>query len=211
MAGNKGKYSLKLSEVLLILFVFFSGVMLAFSSGGFVLNFRQIGFSFVSSFEKGVFNVVSGIGSSFNAIKELAQLKKDYDELTVKLADFEQMRRSNAEIRKENERLKEQLGFSTSLEEKNYPARIISRDTEGLYPYLTIDKGSSVGIKKNMPVIAYQNGNTGLIGKVVQVGTFTSLIMPVYNINCTVSCRIQNTRDLGLVSGNGKHLSLIHI
>ena len=205
MAGNKGKYSLKLSEVLLILFVFFSGVMLAFSSGGFVLNFRQIGFSVVSSFEKGVFNVVSGIGSSFNAIKELAQLKKDYDELTVKLADFEQMRRSNAEIRKENERLKEQLGFSTSLEEKNYPARIISRDTEGLYPYLTIDKGSSVGIKKNMPVIAYQNGNTGLIGKVVQVGTFTSLIMPVYNINCTVSCRIQNTRDLGLVSGNGKH------
>ena len=105
MAGNKGKYSLKLSEVLLILFVFFSGVMLAFSSGGFVLNFRQIGFSVVSSFEKGVFNVVSGIGSSFNAIKELAQLKKDYDELTVKLADFEQMRRSNAEIRKENERL----------------------------------------------------------------------------------------------------------
>ena len=205
MAGNKGKYSLKLSEVLLILFVFFSGVMLAFSSGGFVLNFRQIGFSVVSSFEKGVFNVVSGIGSSFNAIKELAQLKKDYDELTVKLADFEQMRRSNAEIRKENERLKEQLGFSTSLEEKNYPARIISRDTEGLYPYLSIDKGSSVGIKKNMPVIAYQNGNTGLIGKVVQVGTFTSLIMPVYNINCTVSCRIQNTRDLGLVSGNGKH------
>ena len=56
-----------------------------------------------------------------------------------------------------------------------------------------------------MPVIACQNGNTGLIGKVVQVGTFTSLIMPVYNINCTVSCRIQNTRDLGLVSGNGKH------
>ena len=29
--------------------------------------------------------------------------------------------------------------------------------------------------------------------------------MPVYNLNCTVSARIQNTRDLGLVSGNGNY------
>ena len=54
-----------------------------------------------------------------------------------------------------------------------------------------------------MPVIAYQSGNSGLVGKVIQVGAFTSLVMPVYNLNCTVSCRIQNTRDIGLVSGNG--------
>ena len=55
-----------------------------------------------------------------------------------------------------------------------------------------------------MPVIAYQNGTSGLVGKVVQVGAFTSQIMPVYNMNCIVSARIQNSRDLGLVSGNGK-------
>ena len=55
-----------------------------------------------------------------------------------------------------------------------------------------------------MSVIAYQNGNSGLVGKVVQVGAFTSIVMPVYNLNCTVSARIQNSRDLGLVSGNGK-------
>jgi rod shape-determining protein MreC len=54
-----------------------------------------------------------------------------------------------------------------------------------------------------MPVIALQNGNQGLVGKVVQVGTFTSQIMPVYNINNIVSARIQNSRDLGLVNGLG--------
>lgn len=210
MAGNnKGKFSFKISEFLLILFLLFSGAMLTFSSGGFVVNFKQVGFSVLSTIEKGIYNVISGTGNTLNAVRELAQLRKDYDVLTEKLADYEQMRRSNAEIRKENDRLKEQLGFSTSLEEKNYPARIISRDTDSLYPFLIIDKGSSVGIKKNMPVIAYQNGNSGLVGKVVQVGAFTSQIMPVYNLNCTVSCRIQNTRDLGLVSGNGKQESTL--
>jgi len=54
-----------------------------------------------------------------------------------------------------------------------------------------------------MPVIAYQNGNIGLVGKVVEVGKFTSKIMPVYSLDCTISARIQNTRDLGLVTGMG--------
>lgn len=199
----KNKFSFKLSEFVLVLYILFSGIMLTFSSGSFVLNFKQLGFSTLGAIERGVHGIVYGIGSSFSAVRELAQLRKEYEILTKQLADYEQMRRSNAEIKKENERLKEQLGFSTSLEEKNYPARIISRDSDNLYAAITIDKGSLVGIKKNMPVIAYQSGNSGLVGKVIQVGAFTSQVMPVYNLNCTVSCRIQNTRDIGLVSGNG--------
>ena len=199
----KNKFSFKLSEFVLVLYILFSGIMLTFSSGSFVLNFKQLGFSTLGAIERGVHGIVYGIGGSFSAVRELAQLRKEYEVLTKQLADYEQMRRSNAEIKKENERLKEQLGFSTSLEEKNYPARIISRDSDNLYAAITIDKGSLVGIKKNMPVIAYQSGNSGLVGKVIQVGAFTSLVMPVYNLNCTVSCRIQNTRDIGLVSGNG--------
>ncbi len=199
----KSKFSLKLSELLLILFVLISGVMLGFSSGSFVLNFKKIGFTVLSTVQSGIYKVTSGIGDTFGAVRELGKLKKDYAELTKKLEDYEQMRRSNAEIRKENERLLEQLNFTISLEEKNYPAQIISRDSDNLYAYFTINRGSSSGIKKNMPVIAYQNGNSGLVGKIVQVGAFTSIVMPIYNLNCTVSARIQNSRDLGLVSGNG--------
>ena len=114
-----------------------------------------------------------------------------------------QLQRSNADITKENARLREQLDFSLSLEEKNFPAQIISRDLDSAYSYLTIDKGSVHGIKKNMPVVAYQNGNQGLVGKVIQVGAFTSQIMPIYNVDNSVSARIQNTRDLGLVNGLG--------
>ena len=52
-----------------------------------------------------------------------------------------------------------------------------------------------------MPVIALQSGNVGLVGKVIEVGHYTSLVMPIYDFQCSVSARIQNTRDLGLVSG----------
>ena len=200
---NRFSFRFKISEFFLILLILISGTMLSFSSGGFVFNFKKIGFSVISSIEKGSSYVVNGVKSGFSAVKELRQLKKEYNELVVKLENYEQMQRSNADIRKENERLKEQLGFATSLVEKNIPAQIISRNLDNAYSYITIDKGSVHGIKKNMPVLAFQNGNKGLVGKIIQVGTFTSQVIPIYNIDNIVSARIQNSRDLGLVKGLG--------
>lgn len=200
---NRFSFRFKISEFFLILLILISGTMLSFSSGGFVLNFKKIGFSVISSIEKGSSYVVNGVKSGFSAVKELRQLKKEYNELVVKLENYEQMQRSNADIRKENEKLKEQLGFATSLVEKNIPAQIISRNLDNAYSYITIDKGSVHGIKKNMPVLAFQNGNKGLVGKIIQVGTFTSQVIPIYNIDNIVSARIQNSRDLGLVKGLG--------
>ena len=200
---NRFSFRFKISEFFLILLILISGTMLSFSSGGFVLNFKKIGFSVISSIEKGSSYVVNGVKSGFSAVKELRQLKKEYNELVVKLENYEQMQRSNADIRKENEKLKEQLGFATSLVEKNITAQIISRNLDNAYSYITIDKGSVHGIKKNMPVLAFQNGNKGLVGKIIQVGTFTSQVIPIYNIDNIVSARIQNSRDLGLVKGLG--------
>ena len=201
--NKENNFRFRFPEFLLIGLLLISNIVLNFSGGGFILNLKKIGFSAFSTVEKGVHFVVHGISESFNSVKELKRLKKDYNELVLKLENYEKMQRSNADIRKENERLREQLDFSISMDEQNFPAQIISRDFDNVYAYLTIDKGSVNGIRKNMPVVAYQNGNQGLVGKVVQVGTFTSQIMPVYNMDYIVSARIQNSRDLGLVNGNG--------
>ena len=204
----KSSFRFRFPEFVLALLLIVSGVFLAFTTGSFVVNFSRIGFSIFSSAEKGIFFVTNSVGKQFAAVRELSELKRNYDELVIKLQNYEQMQRTNAEIRKENEQLKEQLDFVKSLEQKNYPAQIISRDTDKLYASLTIDKGSVNGIGKNMPVIAYQNGNIALVGKVIEVGRFTSSIMPIYSIDCTVSARIQNTRDLGLLSGFGDDTKL---
>lgn len=204
----KSSFRFRFPEFVLALLLIVSGIFLAFTTGSFVVNFSRIGFSIFSSAEKGIFFVTNSVGRQFAAMRELSELKQNYDELVLKLQNYEQMQRTNAEIRKENEQLKEQLDFVKSLEQKNYPAQIISRDTDKLYASLTIDKGSVNGIGKNMPVIAYQNGNIALVGKVIEVGRFTSSIMPIYSIDCTVSARIQNTRDLGLLSGFGDDTKL---
>ena len=152
MNNKKSRFSfrLKFSEFLLIILLMLSSVSLAFKSGSFVINLKNVGFSILSSIEKGVNFCVNGVTNTVNSVGELRKLKKEYDELVIKLEKFEQMQRSNVDIRKENERLKEQLDFVSSIEEKNIPAQIISRDLDNNYSYLTINKGSINGIKKNI-------------------------------------------------------------
>jgi len=204
-------FHIDVSEFLFIVFFLFSGIMLAFSSKSFVLNFKQLGFDICSTFENGIHHFISVIDSNVNAVKEISRLREDYVALTEKLKDYEYMQRSNAEIRRENERLKSLLDYSVSLEQKNIPARIVSLDIEGMYSSITIDRGSVHGVKKNMPVIAIQKGNPGIVGKIVLVGHYTSQIVPVYDLKCSISARIQNTRDIGLVSGNGSFSSPLRL
>ena len=203
MVKEKSTVSFKYSLIVFLILVIISGVSLALSSGGFIVSVKEVGFSILSAGQKGVNSVIAGVGNGVSAVKELAELKESYNKLVQQLEDYEYLQRNNAEIRKENELLREQLGISKSIVNKNYVAQIIGRDPDSLYSAITVNKGSRNGIRKNMPVIAVQNGDIGLVGKVVTVGAFTSQIMPIYDFQCNISARIQHTRDLGLVVGQG--------
>ncbi|WP_443737266.1 MULTISPECIES: rod shape-determining protein MreC [Treponema] len=200
---TRRSFSFSFAEFVFLILLFLSGLALAFSGGGFVINFQRVGFSVVTSLQKAVYSVCDGVTGVFTAVAELKSLKAENQELKEKLKNYEFLQRNNTEIRKENERLREQLQFATHIEQKNFPAQIIGRNPDNIYSGITINKGSRSGIKKGMSVIAVQNGTTGLVGKIVTVGLETSLVMPVYDSKCVVSSRIQNTRDIGLVSGSG--------
>lgn len=203
MIKEKSTVSFKFSLIVFLVLVLISGITLALSSGGFIISVKEVGFSIFSTGQKGINAVISGVGNGISAVKELAELKESYNQLVQQLEDYEYLQRNNAEIRKENERLREQLDISKSIVNKNYVAQIIGRDPDSLYSVITVNKGSRNGIKKNMPVIAVQNGDVGLVGKIVAVGPFTSQIMPIYDFQCNISARIQHTRDIGLVVGQG--------
>ena len=204
-AKRRLRFHIRLPFFLFIFLVIISGTTLAFSTGGFIVDFKRLGFSGLSLLQSGVSQAINAGTNTVNAVKEIALLKQEYAKLVARLEEYEYFQRTNAEIRSENERLKEQLGFASDFAYTNYPAMIIARDPDSLYSAITINKGSAEGIKKNMPVIAVQNGMVGLVGKIVSVGRSTSMIMPVYDYQCNISARIKSTRDIGLVTGMGAY------
>jgi rod shape-determining protein MreC len=166
-------------------------------------NVKNLGLTLFSGLRGGIHEASSVLSRTVLSIRELASLRREYSELTERIARYEQLERSAAEIRQENNRLREQLGFSQDLRYQHIPAVLIGRDPANLFSAFVINKGLHAGVSVNMPVIAYHNGTQGLVGKVVYTGAFESLVMPLYDERCFVSSRLSESRYEGIVEGRG--------
>jgi|GEM_PF-82921 len=164
---------------------------------------EEVGISVLGFFQRGFSAVADFFSDTVSSIAELKRLKKDYDALSQKLEEYTKLERDYADLRQENERLKEQLGFADRLVYQKISARIIAKDPENLYASIVINKGSEAGIRKNMPVVAFQNGQEGLVGRVVEVGRGSSIVVPLYDSSSHIAGRLANSRLEGLVSGRG--------
>lgn len=200
---KKKRFQLQADFIVFIVLIFLSVALLAFSGGGFISNFKQAGFSFISQTERALYSVTSFLGDSVSAIRELGELKQKYAEAQEKLADYEILQRVNADMQVENKKLKNLQGFSENISIKNIPAEIIAFDSSRLYSGIIINAGIKKGIKKNMSVIAFQNGQMGLVGKIVEVGQNTSMILPLYDYQCSVACKLEVSGYRGITNGNG--------
>ncbi|MDR2740446.1 MAG: rod shape-determining protein MreC [Treponema sp.] len=177
--------------------------MLLFSARSFIVDFRDVGLSLFSGIRGSIYGVSSFVSRTVLSVQELATLRKEYAELTDRITRYERLERTSAEIRQENNRLREQLGFAETLRLKYVPAQIIGRDPDNLFSALVINKGRRHGLENNMPVIAYQNGIQALVGKVIQAGQLESMVMPVYDLSFYAAARLADSRYEGLVEGQG--------
>jgi rod shape-determining protein MreC len=177
--------------------------ILLFSTRSFVVDFRDMGLSVFSGFRGGIHEASSLVSNTVLSIRELATLRREYAELADRMTRYEQLERSSAEIRQENNRLREQLGFSETLRYRHIPAELIGRDPDNLFSAFVINKGKRDGLANNMPVIAYQNGVQALVGKVVQTAQFESLVMPLYDVSSFAASRLSESRYEGIVEGQG--------
>lgn len=161
-------------------------------------------FSSVSSAAQHAFSVVSGaVRNTVLSIGALKDLRNQYESLAAKMESYSTMERDYADMRSENARLKEQLGYAASLPSILVSARIIAKDPGNLYSNFIIDKGKAKGIDKNQPIVAFQNGMQGMAGKVLEARGSSCVVLPLYDQRFFVAARFSRTRTQGLVNGQG--------
>jgi len=177
--------------------------LLLFSTRNMIQNFQNAGLSVFSGVRGRVDDVSSLVSRTILSVQELAELRTEYARLLESVARYERLERSAAEINQENMRLKEQLGFSQSLNYRHIPAKLIGRDPDNLYSALVINKGGRSGVARDMAVIAWQGGSQALVGKVIQVRTYESLVMPLYDTSLLVATRFAASRYEGIIEGQG--------
>lgn len=116
----------------------------------------------------------------------------------------------NASLEKEIQELKEQLELNKTLTEyEPINATILSRNKSYWFNTLTIDKGTSSGIKKNMAVITKK----GLIGKISKVSKYSSEIKLLTSndkrFKVSISVKTNEMDNYATLNGYDKKTGLI--
>ena len=184
--------------------VFVSLLCLLISNRTVVIKPKEIGLSVTGFFQRGFTGFFRWFGDTAGSIGQLRAAREELGAARARLEEMDQATREVLELRRQNAALKNQLDFSQTLPPERIAAEVIARDTDNLFSTITINKGSRQGVKKGMPVVAWQGDIEGLVGKVVLVGPGSSQVLPLYDPQCIVSARVDTTRDEGLVAGQGK-------
>ncbi|WKC80079.1 rod shape-determining protein MreC [Borreliella tanukii] len=156
--------------------------------------------SYIQSRMHEVFSFISNV---FETVNEYKNYKDKIEFYKKRIQQLEIVTQNIQSLRQENVRLKEQLNFYSSSSSDFISAEIIYLNYSNISTLMAINKGFNDGIEKDMIAVAYQDGFSGLVGKVVKVYSNTAKILPLTNYENFVSARIQSSRFIGLVEGNG--------
>jgi len=177
-------------------------LMMLFSNSNVVLQPKKVGQSFFSLFQLSIHAVADWFSGTWNSIGELKRLRSELDEARERLVEYERVSRNLTELRRENQVLREQLGFSQALSFRYISAQVIARDPGNQFSTIMVNRGSVHGMRQGMPVIAFQGGLQGLVGRVVVVSLSTAIVQPITDPNSFVAARLQTSRFDGLVAGS---------
>ena len=164
----------------------------------------------VSPLQEVVSKVTHPIGNFFSTLFRLPSIRHERDVLRERVDALEA---ELAETRADQTRLADTealLGLQSSLGPgvETKAAQVIANGVSNFEWTIEIDKGSSDGIARDMPVVA----SSGLVGHIVQVAPNSSRVQLIIDPDSFVAGRLDVSRQTGLISGEGNQdlrLSLI--
>ena len=182
--------NIKIFKILVVLILF---VLLIINSKS-IANSARAGFTDIAS---SPLNFFHGAMSSFKNIMPFAGLREENRLLRERVNLLARRLDEMKILYDENDRLKNLLGFRKTIPYQTIPAQVIGRDPTNWSNSLIIDKGIAGGVRQNKAVIS----SRGLVGRVLEVGRYSSKILLISDPNSKVGVLIQRNRQGGILTG----------
>jgi len=160
---------------------------------------ESVTFGVFSEVQRIVFGATSNVRSVWTGYVGLRQVKAENDSLKRQLSEAQvalQAQRALADRARGLERLLE-LRDRTDLQTS--AAQIIGAAATPEFRTVTVDKGTSAGLKVDMAVIA----PAGVVGRVVVAGLHAAKVQLLIDRNAAAGAIIERSRAQGVVIGGG--------
>ena len=144
----------------------------------------------------------------FASVKDTGQLQRQNAELKAEIERLRLRLTALDELARENREFRNLLGVKTNDEGRHIAARVIA-DPGGPYVRtVLIRAGERDGVRKGRAVVTAE----GLVGRVTEVGEFTSRVLLITDVNARTAVLIGNTGERAIMSGANADLPrLLHV
>jgi len=192
-------------------FTLFCLVSLTMKTSTPIVSIEGLGNLFVMPFQKGYDGLQGGVHRFWAGFTELGELRDELQRTRQKLMKYEAIAEELGEIKKENERLRAVIQMKERIEYESIPAIVISRDPDNWFRTIILNRGSSDGVKVNMPVVAYHGEEKAIIGKIIEVRGSVSRVLPIVAPDMKLGVMLQGSRFPGLLKGlsSGSNLCIM--
>ncbi len=164
--------------------------------GSFV---RSAAVTIVSPFQRAAGFVGESLGGFARYFTHYDELREENEKLKKELSE---QRRENYEAnlyKSENEWLKDYLELKRINPSFDLvDAQVVGRETTNTRTVYTLDRGTSAGIGKNMPIIT----SDGVVGHVVEVGLTWAKAVTISDGRSHVGVYCERSGEIGLLSGD---------
>lgn len=122
------------------------------------------------------------------------------------LEEFRRLMLLEAEVqslRRENERLRAELGFKPPAGRAVCWAQVMERDPLNWYRHLMVDAGRKDGVEVHSPVLGLAGDRFGVVGRVVEAGSGWSKVLLLTDEMSSVAAYLPARGWEGLIEGQG--------
>jgi rod shape-determining protein MreC len=146
--------------------------------------------------------VTGGVRDAWTGYVNLRGVRAENEQLKRQLAELQVQFQQERAAGEHAHQLETLLGFQRQINAQTTAASVIGAGASPDFRTITIDKGSSSGLKANMAVIS----PTGVVGRIVTLASRASKVQLLVDRNAGAGALVERSRAQGVVLGAGEDL-----
>src|SRR6266567_785271 len=161
----------------------------------------------IGPLQSAVSKVFHPVSAFFGGLAHIGSLDSENRRLRADNQRLRTLVAENVTINRELARLRKLFDLQQSLGLKGVTASVVGESLSNFEWSVTIDKGSSSGVRSGLPVVTGE----GLVGRVEQVSSNWSTVMLIIDPRSSVASRLASSGEAGLMVGRGRNTPVMDL
>lgn len=148
----------------------------------------------------------------FGNVGEIVRVHQENISLRKELEKYATMENEWKKAVDENLRLRALVNFPKFQRFSSVKARVVSREPDGWFQSIIIDRGRDSGVTMDAPVLALAGGRPAVLGRIGEVYADSSKVVLITNVLSAIPALVRPSGDDGLLEGqDNSELSLNYL